>query len=50
MHLALHEFTVVIATVLQKLRLEFAQADVVAQRRGAFMFPSGGPQVIARRR
>src|SRR5262249_33658435 len=48
MQLALHEFKVVIATVLKQRRLELAQPQVFAERRGAFMAPSGGPQVISR--
>jgi cytochrome P450 len=48
MQLALHEFKVVIATILQQLRLEIAQPQVLAKRRGAFMVPSGGPRVLAR--
>jgi cytochrome P450 len=48
MQLALHEFKVVIATVLQSIRLEIVQPQVLAKRRGAFMFPSGGPRVLAR--
>jgi cytochrome P450 len=50
MQLALHQFKVVIATVLQQLRLEIAQPQILAKRRGAFMFPSGGPRVLARPR
>jgi cytochrome P450 len=46
--LALHEFKVVIATVLQRIQLQIAQPHVLAKRRGAFMFPSGGPRVLAR--
>jgi cytochrome P450 len=48
MQLALHEFKVVIATVLQQIQLEIAQPRVLAERRGAFMSPSGGPRVLAR--
>lgn len=48
MQLALHEFKVVIATILQRIQLEIAQPHVLSQRRGAFMFPSGGPRVLAR--
>jgi cytochrome P450 len=48
MQLALHEFKVVIATILQRLLLELSQPSIQAERRGAFMFPSGGPRVLVR--
>jgi len=48
MQLALHEFKVVIATILQHFELALAQPEVHAERKGAFMGPSGGPQVRAR--
>lgn len=48
MPLALHEFKVVIATILQRMHVELAQPTLQAVRRGAFMAPLGGPQVRAR--
>lgn len=50
MQLALHEFKVVICTLLQKLELRLSQAEVLPERRGAFIAPSSGPLVSAKMR
>ena len=47
MQLAMHEFKVVICTLLQRTDLRLDQAEVLPERRGAFMGPSGGPLVRA---
>jgi cytochrome P450 len=50
MAFALHELKVVLATLLTSVRLELAQYNLRAVRRGAFMAPEGGLRVRATER